>query len=277
MKLHFYGTGASEGVPALFCECEHCRAIRKAGGRNYRLRTAVQVDEELLIDFSSDAYAQVLFRDLDLSKINHLLITHSHEDHFDPIGLLRIHPPMAFYDRERKLNIYGNQKVMDKLHKTEAQFEENKTMARYVQEYQLTSFQRFRAGDYEVTALPANHDKREECFLYLIRHGERTLLHGHDTAAFGEETWSYLKGLRLDCVVLDCTMVEETGVFEGHMGLPDDVRVRERMLDEGIVDEHTIFIATHFVHTFNPLHERITPIFAKKGFIAAYDGLEIQF
>lgn len=25
MKLHFFGTGASEGVPAVFCECEYCQ------------------------------------------------------------------------------------------------------------------------------------------------------------------------------------------------------------------------------------------------------------
>ncbi len=33
MNIHFYGTGASEGVPALFCECQSCRAIRKLGER----------------------------------------------------------------------------------------------------------------------------------------------------------------------------------------------------------------------------------------------------
>ena len=48
MKLHFYGTGASEGVPAIFCECAYCKKIRALGGKNYRLRTCAQVDENLL-------------------------------------------------------------------------------------------------------------------------------------------------------------------------------------------------------------------------------------
>ena len=42
-------------------------------------------------------------------------------------------------------------------------------------------------------------------------------------------------------------------------------------------DERTIFIATHFVHSQNPVHERITPIFAEQGFLAAYDGMEVEF
>ncbi len=29
MKIHFYGTGASEGVPGFFCECEHCKEARR--------------------------------------------------------------------------------------------------------------------------------------------------------------------------------------------------------------------------------------------------------
>ena len=84
MKLHFFGTGASEGVPAVFCECEYCKKIRTLGGKNIRLRTSVQLDDHILIDFSSDGYAQSLFRGMDTTKITHVLITHSHEDHFYP-------------------------------------------------------------------------------------------------------------------------------------------------------------------------------------------------
>ena len=67
----------------------------------------------------------------------------------------------------------------------------------------------------------------------MIEREGHTLLYGHDSAMFAEETWEALGRFSFDCVVLDCTMVEKTGIFAGHMGLPDNIRVRERMLAEG--------------------------------------------
>ena len=80
-----------------------------------------------------------------------------------------------------------------------------------------------------------------------------------------------------DCVILDCTSVTESHVFATHLGFEEVKAVKQRLLQSGCADENTIFTVTHFVHTFAPLHERITPIFAKEGMIAAYDGLEIEF
>ena len=278
MKLHFYGTAASEGVPAIFCECAYCKKIRALGGKNYRFRTCAQVDEGLLIDFSMDGYAQTLCRGLPLSAIDHLLVTHSHEDHLFPLGLMQIKPPMAYYDRERHLDVYGNGMVMKKIREMVDAFNpEGEILRDYLGLREVSPFETFSVGDYRVTALPANHDKREDCFIYVIEREGHTLLYGHDSAMFAEETWEALGRFSFDCVVLDCTMVEKTGIFAGHMGLPDNIRVRERMLAEGMADAHTRFVATHFVHSQNPVHERITPIFAEKGFIAAYDGMEVEF
>lgn len=93
MKLHFYGTGASEGFPALFCQCENCARARKLGGKNIRTRASLGVDEELLIDFSQDTYSHCLYGGLDLTKIRHVLITHSHSDHFCPADSAITFPP----------------------------------------------------------------------------------------------------------------------------------------------------------------------------------------
>lgn len=278
MNIHFYGTGASEGVPALFCECKYCKQIKQLGGKDYRMRTCAQVDDDILIDFSMDSYAQVLFRGLDLSRINHVLITHSHDDHLFPTGLWQIKPPMAFYDRERILHVYGNSAVLDKVQsEIRKQGTEQKELDAFLKVHELFLFQERRIGDYRIIPIPANHDERESCFLYIISKGDKTLLYGHDSGMFGEASWVAMKEYQFNCVVLDCTMVEETGVFEGHMGLPDNIKIRERMIKEGMADTDTKFIATHFVHTFNPVHERIRPIFAKHGIITSYDGMEVEF
>lgn len=276
MKIRFYGSSASEGVPALFCECEFCNKFRKIRGKNLRTRTCVQIDDNLLIDCSIDLYAQTLFRGLDMREITTMLITHSHQDHFLPISLAHIKPPMAFYSRNRHLDLYGNKMVTSQIDLLSAS-PHPASLYDYLTPHTIAPMDQFTFDSYTVKALPANHDPKEDCLLYIIHSEGKTLLFGHDSGPFYESVWDILRTYNFDCVVLDCTMVERTGVFSNHMGLPDNVAVRERMLREGCASPQTIFIATHFVHTFDPDHERITPIFAEKGFIAAYDGLCIEF
>lgn len=276
MKLHFYGSAASEGVPALFCECEHCEKLRKKGGKNLRTRTSAQIDEELLIDCSIDLYAQTLFRGLDMRKINTILVTHSHQDHFLPVSLTQIRPPMAYYSRPRKLDLYANKTTLSQLEQL-PESDHKTPLEDYIRMHSVASFDEFVCGEYTVKALPASHDPREDCLLFILQKQDKTLLWGHDTGILREDVWQVLQNYRFDCVVLDCTMVEESGVFLNHMGLPDDIQVRQRMLREGMATQNTIFVATHFAHAFDPDHDRITPIFAENGFIAAYDGLTIEF
>ena len=38
MNIQFLGTGAAEGIPALFCQCPLCRKAEAAGGREIRTR-----------------------------------------------------------------------------------------------------------------------------------------------------------------------------------------------------------------------------------------------
>ena len=82
MKIEFLGTGAAEGIPALFCKCEICEHARNAGGKNIRMRTGILIDRRLLMDFSPDAFVQSLYRKIDYSGLHALLVTHTHSDHF---------------------------------------------------------------------------------------------------------------------------------------------------------------------------------------------------
>ena len=54
MKLKYYGTGAAEGIPAMFCSCDICEKSRAAAGRNIRTRSQAMVDDRLLMDFGPD-------------------------------------------------------------------------------------------------------------------------------------------------------------------------------------------------------------------------------
>lgn len=88
MELIFLGTGTSTGVPQLMCDCEVCRSDDR---RDKRLRASalVKVDGlNLLIDCGPDFRAQML----DFagnSKLDALLVTHSHYDHVGGVDDLR--------------------------------------------------------------------------------------------------------------------------------------------------------------------------------------------
>ena len=81
MKIKYYGTGASEGIPALFCKCPVCEEARKNGGRDIRSRSQALINDDLLVDFPPDTFMHIVYGGLDLQSIHTCLITHSHSDH----------------------------------------------------------------------------------------------------------------------------------------------------------------------------------------------------
>ncbi|MGB9718544.1 MAG: hypothetical protein ACP5PQ_00395 [Thermoproteota archaeon] len=101
------------------------------------------------------------------------------------------------------------------------------------------------------------------------------MLHGHDSGWFPEDTWRFLKGFRLDLVVLDC----RNGALPEiryHMGVDGVLRVREEMLRRRIAGSETIFVATHFSHNGGLLHEELVDRFKPMNVEAAYDGLTVE-
>lgn len=275
MRIKFYGTAASEGVPAVFCECENCREARKRGGKNLRTRTSTQIDGHLLIDFSMDSYAHTLYGGLKLSEIHHVLVTHSHEDHFFPKDLMAVEKPKAQLPEGWHLEVYGNSRVKE-LWQCAADKDCYHLDRERISFTELVPFQAIQVEDYQVTPLKANHAKNEDCLLYLIQRAGKTLLYAHDTCLIPEESWQALRGGHLDGVVMDCTTTLEPHVFPQHMSVYDNLVIKERMLKESLADETTVFIATHFVHTYMPLHEELTEAFQPYGIVPAYDGMEVE-
>lgn len=274
MKLHFYGTGASEGFPSLFCECEYCKKARITRGKDIRTRASCQVDDHLLIDFSPDTYAHELYGGLDLTKIRDLLVTHSHPDHFYASDIGGILPPMAKVADGRTLGIYGNKRIEQIVNETLAGFD---GWEKRISLQSVNAFEAFEIGEYYIVPLKADHMKEEECLLYIIEREGKTLLYGHDSAMFPEDTWKAMSGYSFDCVVMDCTSVDKDRYFPSHMGISDNIRIKSRMIREGMASGQTRFIATHFAHSFAPFHERLTELFQSDGIIPAYDGMEIIF
>ena len=100
MKFTLLGTGTSNGVPVLGCDCAVCRSTNS---KDKRLRCALLVESNasrLLVDSGPDIRQQLMphaFR-----AIDGVLLTHIHYDHVGGIDDLR--PYCSFGD----INLYGN-------------------------------------------------------------------------------------------------------------------------------------------------------------------------
>lgn len=279
MKLKYFGTAAAEGMPALFCYCEHCERAKKAGGKNIRTRSQALINDDLLIDLPPDTYMHVLDYGLDLRSIEHILITHSHEDHLYPLELTNIRLPFAHRLPDAgPVNVYASPCSSAEVFcgAVKGQVLDDK----HLKIKTVKAFEPFKVKNYSIIPLTANHDYSIDSLIYIISDGEKTMLYGNDTGWFPEETWAFLKnsGVRFDYVSLDCTCTGDTVERpNGHMNLVACKATKEEMLKIGCADEKTVFCLHHFSHNGGYTYEELVPIAEKMGFLVSYDTMEVEF
>ena len=109
MRLTFFGTGTSQGVPVIGCNCSVCTS---ADPRDKRLRTSALIEaggQRILIDAGPDFRYQML-----RSATGHLdaiLLTHNHKDHTGGLDDVRA---INFLEN-RPLPIYCEEYVQNSL------------------------------------------------------------------------------------------------------------------------------------------------------------------
>lgn len=277
MKIAFWGTGAAEGVPAEFCDCKNCIAIRKSG-EAFRTRSQVVIDGSLSVDFPPDAFAHSLKYGVSLSEIAYLLVTHSHMDHFYAHDFVLRGYKYAEIRSAPKLFIYGNAEVGKVFSECTAR-EMKPQVAPNVAFIEISPYSELKIGDYRVLAIPANHGKSEDALLYYISRGGKGYLHLYDTGLIEEKAYDFLaeRGAKADLVAFDCTFGQNTGgAGARHMGICDDMQVRDELLKRGIIGGGTRLVITHFSHNCNPTRENLRVIEEKYGVTAAYDGYTVE-
>lgn len=277
MKIQYLGTAAAEGWPALFCSCPICAHAREHGGKNLRTRTQAILDGSLLFDFPPDTYSHALQHGLELAKVHTLLVTHSHMDHWFPTDLIHRHEHFG-HGAQGVLEVYGNQAVKDA-------FDAHILIDRFkmhpigdVVKFHVThGGDRFQSNGWDVTAVPADHDKREECLVYICKKDGKSVFYGHDTGCnLSGEAWKLVTAERYDLVSLDATMGRKT-IGGYHMGLPDVESVLEKLAGLGCVDDKTVKVINHFSHNGEMTHDQLAAWGAERGVLAAYDGMEVEF
>ncbi|KAB2817745.1 MBL fold metallo-hydrolase [Phaeocystidibacter marisrubri] len=110
MEVILSGTGTSQGVPVIGCDCTVCKSTDT---HNVRLRTAaiIQMSNGLniQIDCGPDFRQQILANDI--HSLEHILLTHEHMDHIAGMDDVR-----AFnFSNRVDMNVYGTGQVLARI------------------------------------------------------------------------------------------------------------------------------------------------------------------
>ncbi len=277
MKISFLGTGASEGVPAMFCSCKNCQTIRNAGIKQFHTRSQVVIDDILSVDFPPEAYIHSLAYNVDLSALKYLLVTHSHMDHFYAHDFVLRGYKYAEL-KEGLLQIYGNEEICKVFNECTAR-ELKREVSEHLVVNLLHSYRSLQIGDFRVITVPACHKTEEEALLFYIEREGKGYLHLYDTGDLSDAAIDFLaqNGAKASLIAFDCTFLDaphRDGVR--HMCISDNMVIFEKLKRAGVACENTIKVITHFSHNSNPTDERLKELEERYGVVAAHDGMTIE-
>ncbi len=109
MKVTVLGSGTSQGVPVIACDCPVCQSV---DFRDNRLRPSIHIeveDKSIIIDTGPDFRQQMLRANI--RQVDAVLYTHQHKDHTAGMDDLR-----AFnFIQQKDVPIYGRKAVIDQL------------------------------------------------------------------------------------------------------------------------------------------------------------------
>ena len=277
MKITFLGTAASEGIPAVWCNCPLCSKVRTLGGKDIRTRSQVMIDESILIDFPADTYMHALNNSLNLSNIEAVFFTHVHMDHCYPREFILHGGPFAHNMTRKSLTVYGNPTVISAF-ESDAYTKMHLDIRKSVPTRVLHAFERVTKSGYTVTTLPAKHTAGEECLLYAISDGQKSALILNDTGVLPVSTYEIAAslGLKFDLVSFDCTYGYVKNGEGRHMGALDANGEREKMRKCGLLKDSTKYVLTHFSHNGKLSHDELCKKTEHLDFIVAYDGMVVE-
>lgn len=106
IRLTFLGTGTSQGVPVIGCDCAVCCS---PDARDRRLRTSAMVevgDKRFIIDAGPDFRQQMLREGV--SHVTAILLTHKHKDHIGGLDDVRALNFVDYPQTIHTVHIYGS-------------------------------------------------------------------------------------------------------------------------------------------------------------------------
>lgn len=279
----FWGTSAAEGIPAPFCRCDVCDEARREGGVYQRMRSSFRLTDKIIIDLGADAVSQSA-RFGDLSTLEHVLITHTHEDHFNPHMMMEAFwcrargKTLHYYFTDGAYDMAENLRSVPWMLKGKVPGWEKEGIVAF---HRLEYGKRYAVDDMWVTPFSGNHKGNvgELSAMYLIELPDGwVLFYGLDSGPYFEETFDALKGKHVDIFISESTDGDyPQEPSRQHLSAEGVREVTERLLSQGTLTKESVLYLTHINHSTS--HGRMLKEVERLNFpiptTVAYDGLKI--
>lgn len=256
LEITFLGTGTSQGVPMIACDCAVCQSTDP---RDNRMRTAARIrtpEVELVIDTPPDFRSQVLREDI--RRIDAVLYTHAHTDHVMGFDDLR-----RFCEtQDSAMPIYAAPPVLDDLrHIFSFAFHPHGPAFRnYMRPKAHEITGPFTLGDLEITTAQLPHGRFETTGFVFSKNGRRLLAYYTDCNAVPRAALEAARDVEV--LVIDALR---------HTPHPTHLSV------EGAIEAARAMGAKHtyFTHVCHDLGHAATEAELPDGVHMAYDGLKL--
>jgi phosphoribosyl 1,2-cyclic phosphate phosphodiesterase len=255
MKVTFLGTGTSQGVPVIACDCAVCMST---DSRDKRLRSSISIEKDdwrYVVDCGPDFRQQMLREDI--KSIDAILITHGHKDHLGGLDDVR-----AFnYINRRPADVYASSEVQGIIRlEFSYAFEPNPYPG--VPEIVLHNLTNrpFTIQNQKITPVKALHYNNDK-FVYGFRIDDFTYI--TDAVNISDKEKNKIKGSKI--IVLNALRKQK---HYSHFNLAEALALMEELKpDQGYL--------THISHQMG-LYKSVSK--ELPGFVKlAYDGLTLTF
>jgi len=251
--LTFLGTGTSQGVPVISCNCNVCNSSNKL---DYRLRSSVLInlgDKTILIDSGPDLRLQMLREKI--TQIDSVLYTHEHRDHVAGIDDLR----SVYFANRKPIPLYMNNRVKEALKKDYSYlFNDNEYFGKPKFSINLIENKKFKIFDYTIQPIEVMHYK-----LPVLGYIIFDLAYITDANFISDLEKEKLKGI--GTLIINCLQIEK---HISHFNLEECLEIIQSIKPKRVY-------LTHISHNLG-LHQSIQKDLPKNIYLA-YDGLQIKF
>lgn len=251
MKITFLGTGTSQGVPVIACDCNVCQS---KDPRDKRLRTSAFVQTEnlnLIIDTGPDFRYQILRAGI--KRLDAVLYTHEHRDHIAGLDDVR-----SFnFIQKMAMPIYGNAQVIKQIKREFHYVFESKYPGIPQLEINEIVNDAFEISDFPILPIQVLHHKLP---VFGFRFGDFTYV--TDANAIPEEEFQKLEGSKI--LVINALQKDD---HLSHFTLDEALKVIERVAPDKAY-------LTHISHKLGK-YEDVSKILPANVMLA-YDGLSVN-
>lgn len=285
--MQFLGTCAADGMPNPFCSCQLCQDARK-DPRHQRFRSMFLLDEKNLIDCGPDLNAACMKAGVDLSPLENIFITHTHEDHFctSNSGLLHMSVTRNTVPIDVFLSEAGYEmtvKLRGVLGKEFGYFDAAGDLDKgLVRLHPVKTGEYFERGGYRILAVDTTHrvSEKETAINYLFEKDGYKLLYACDTGFYPPQSIEMLRGSQIDVLVMESTWGSRTDKnTTSHLNCEAFLVMLDRLLEARIIRPDTKIYATHINHKHDLTHDKMQAWYnahAKMPVVVAHDGLVIE-